>query len=901
MNVSGARLLQDVTRRWLLSPRFLLSPFTREGDIALAQPSVGRNISDFAEGELGAGSVKPVDILEDLRLSKITEYKLLEASEVLTKALGEYATLADLLAMASRCESSLGRQIQAADLAVAGLTIDPDNDHAWFVAIQSLRNAGKAREARSGCKLTPDRARVRLGSLGVSEWGRSDPALAFLGFQTRDPVDLAYETAQGETLQTKGSLRSFARWKWRTKDFGSALDAYKKLIRLSLGSVVPLLLTRSFCLAQLKENRCAAMDISAALALDPGHDYQTRMEILDARQRILEAMSLNSAVAKTVAFRESHLAKHRKKRLREDGFELEEAEKKKSTGLSINKGKTNKDEAKRAFKILRFHTVEDLKRVDAFVRRMPPEKRSLIFDDRVPRFHDEYDGGPHLEHSNHSKCMSWLTLSYGESISSPKTLNVYRTGRGDECEKNDMLQGLPIHATRECIEWWENTSIGDVRKISLNRRYPPGILHSFSNVPRSSIELQFGKTHVAVGYVDLGVLLFGKFVGDKEAGPVKFVGYEMSTYSTAKTYVLFHMLKNRASIDSVLPVGYSAGWSRETLDEFRQAARRVIEEISDLPASVKELVQHWSVVPEIDLKESQEVWLDVHDSPGCIPGNVMDRNDRMELVRYMLSGRILECSVGSAVMFGNPSHYPRIARNEYAFWTIDEKDLGLYHKSCGSIMSVVATLLQERIRALREHVIAGRVEIDLKLRMVLAHDDNVIEEIRELSPWTISWSNLCDHMAHDAFRFLAKACSVEGTIHHAHSMNWLQDVKGTWLVDYPSSQVKLDMAEICREECSKAIDRACGRDILLTPPIMDPRNMIHSVCKDFYGKWLNCFLGEDVYVGAKRLKDFSLFASAPANLHFCFTYDKILATEGWRGRRDDGSLSASLSRPAVSE
>ena len=79
--------------------------------------------------------------------------------------------------------------------------------------------------------------------------------------------------------------------------------------------------------------------------------------------------------------------------------------------------------------------------------------------------------------------------------------------------------------------------------------------------------------------MDLGLLLAAD-IRDSDAGPVRFIGYELSAYSIAKTLLLWEMLCTSSAssaadeenhLRSILQVWYSAGWSGKTMQAFSSA------------------------------------------------------------------------------------------------------------------------------------------------------------------------------------------------------------------------------------------------------------------------------------------------------------------------------------------
>jgi hypothetical protein len=79
----------------------------------------------------------------------------------------------------------------------------------------------------------------------------------------------------------------------------------------------------------------------------------------------------------------------------------------------------------------------------------------------------------------------------------------------------------------------------------------------------------------------------------------------------------------------------------------------------------------------------------------------------------------------------------------------------------------------------------GRLLPQVKLAAVEPAAKAVQAEIRALQPYTMSWSNVCEHYHPADFHAMAKACSApEDTVHYLHSMNWVMQVKGASCIDF---------------------------------------------------------------------------------------------------------------------
>lgn len=103
------------------------------------------------------------------------------------------------------------------------------------------------------------------------------------------------------------------------------------------------------------------------------------------------------------------------------------------------------------------------------------------------------------------------------------------------------------------------------------------ILHSFSNAPARKEVLTPGTTHVAVGFLDLGNLCTAMQLWSADSGqpsaaeaasasssnensrtsspePLRWVGFDMSSYCVAKSTVVSKMLTLQADVDAILQV-----------------------------------------------------------------------------------------------------------------------------------------------------------------------------------------------------------------------------------------------------------------------------------------------------------------------------------------------------------
>lgn len=121
-----------------------------------------------------------------------------------------------------------------------------------------------------------------------------------------------------------------------------------------------------------------------------------------------------------------------------------------------------------------------------------------------------------------------------------------------------------------------------------------------------------------------------------------------------------------------------------------------------------------------------------------------------------------------------------------------------------------------------------------------------------LKPDSMSWSNIVDYMPPQSFHHLALACSTPHTRHFFHTMNWMECVKGTSLVDYmetPRSHRKtvVKRCEILRdalEDVRAYVEELGGQGVLHVPPLDNRLYVAESFLSvRMHGEWVKAFAG----------------------------------------------------------
>ena len=90
----------------------------------------------------------------------------------------------------------------------------------------------------------------------------------------------------------------------------------------------------------------------------------------------------------------------------------------------------------------------------------------------------------------------------------------------------------------------------------------------------------------------------------------------------------------------------------------------------------------------------------------------------------------------------------------------------------------------DNLSRLKKNIIEDQIRISASVATISPTNRATLDEIRKLEAATIDWSNLPDYLTTKDFFSAARLCSVEGTKHSFHLMNWSNRVFGTNLVDY---------------------------------------------------------------------------------------------------------------------
>ena len=206
-----------------------------------------------------------------------------------------------------------------------------------------------------------------------------------------------------------------------------------------------------------------------------------------------------------------------------------------------------------------------------------------------PTFHEDYEaehGWPTDNPVHAELCRAILTDEYVAACGQPWFLEtLIRKGTFPFSDQDWLKRFNGIRAMDIYCDLQE--SRGSVRPgevLDVWQGLPPSTCtythpgFNFCNQPPGKLALRRGTTHVAVGFCDLSELLSCDLTGDEggRAGPLQWVGVEVSNFCVAKTQVLVEMLRrDDVPLSHCLQMWLSSTTSRAAAESFKACATKI--------------------------------------------------------------------------------------------------------------------------------------------------------------------------------------------------------------------------------------------------------------------------------------------------------------------------------------
>jgi hypothetical protein len=207
-------------------------------------------------------------------------------------------------------------------------------------------------------------------------------------------------------------------------------------------------------------------------------------------------------------------------------------------------------------------------------------------------------------------------------------------------------------------------------------------------------------------------------------------------------------------------------------------------------ATQRRLLQWWGK-SKVDTDEATARWAQhLTSSSLSILKSLRRRVDRVDYARYLLTGRAFlpgqGAATGNPTFFCLPPEYSGYKKgDENLFHSIDVNSLN-WKESLKTAMEQRFKLL---VTVLRRNLTEGKLSISIEVKELAPERTDVFDEIQQLNPAQIDWSNVPEYLgAPEKFFLMARMCSGDATRHTFHLMNWHSKVFGCNLVDYVSQE-----------------------------------------------------------------------------------------------------------------
>ena len=444
------------------------------------------------------------------------------------------------------------------------------------------------------------------------------------------------------------------------------------------------------------------------------------------------------------------------------------------------------------------------------------------------------------------------------------------------------------------LEWYfSSPPIGSVYEGPEITVYHPFIAASFSNfiTPASHQRLISGTTHVAVGFVDLSLLLDRDLDDHINAEqPLTLYGYDSSAYVVAKSLVMWDLMENCNLAEGpshVVQVWYSAVWTKRSTNAFLAAAKRVhAQQSSILQPDVAVIIRHWAQSKGVGLKRTMSLRNKTTKKESSQARYFQHKCDRVEMLRYHLTGEFglsgePPCS-GSITMWDCPERTPPLQRGECVFNTISVQDVlesdawdGNYFRTAEKEKTARASKLMASIRE-------GKVKISLRRAMVCSGP--IANEIASLGPHSISWSNVLDYFPPQQFHELAKACSAQtsgtatSTTHFGYSMNWPFNTFGSSIMDFdkPATDMLKIIDKSNESDRQMLTSRRNSKGVFSFPIRKNPENTTaYTLALEAHKTWVEYFFRESAaLVHNTCLEEFNPLSITNCPVSLVWTYTK---------------------------
>ena len=410
------------------------------------------------------------------------------------------------------------------------------------------------------------------------------------------------------------------------------------------------------------------------------------------------------------------------------------------------------------------------------------------------------------------------------------------------------------------------------------------------NSPNQELFFEFDRHYVFFGYVDFSQLLWGSFQTEKE-GVLHFHGYDQAEITIARSFLIYEMMKNKKVKDkTILQVWFSTCWDRETKKDFAKFLEIEVPKIGN--ELLSKHAQNWKRKKGMKVKFAQDAFLKYQKTCDFILlDNLKSESDRLPLARYLFTGCFFtdENEVcGNCTMFPDwNDDWIKVPNFENFFDSIDVlKVCKSLLPSQTSLVELIAEKTAEKLSELRGFIQNQKILCHLTVKTINTNDKAIASEIKELNPYLIDWSNLPDYWHRFDFLDFAENCSGAETVHHFHTINWVQKTFGALYYDFIKNRKALEekfranMSALKQAATMIQVQSPDVVKLIRIPSFKLPSNRftefsIITLGKHYLAHALTTRNGQVVKHKKGSLQNqFQIFGSCPSTINCTFWFDE---------------------------
>jgi hypothetical protein len=407
------------------------------------------------------------------------------------------------------------------------------------------------------------------------------------------------------------------------------------------------------------------------------------------------------------------------------------------------------------------------------------------WDNLIPKFDEEYKAKYPLDSSG-----TGMIKSEREGTIMMMATNIESLMMD---ENKESFQYRWLENTPELREFIMGAKVGDVYDSPHVNPYVPGSVQHYRNTPPFEPPvLESGKVILDFGFVDFGIALDGVSSIKTGDAPTIVYAFDKEPFAIAKSLVIMQMMQDKSvSPRSLVEVWMSTLWTHKTLQLFRASLATVISNSDDSQnTKVMAIFLFWQQSTNVKAETAKQFWIKNRrslDSSVMNACNLSTVSDRVEYMRYQLTGALYEdcdSTYGSIVMCTENKTLGIVQKFDCCLQAVPASSFFLRPSLPQiAIMDSAKSFFEKQINEVAQHIRDGTLVFIPQVAEISLVNKDLLQKLKLLNPYIVSWSNLCDYIPIKDFHAMAKMISCPDTFHHMHSCNWCARVYGSDIYD----------------------------------------------------------------------------------------------------------------------